>query len=80
MGGIIGGAPKPDTSALKAQQAETERLRQQTEQEKRQLSEELAGKRRARSYGGSRSLLSGARLNPEEGITTLGSSDTSLGA
>jgi len=73
MGGIIGGSPKPDTSALEASRKETERLRQQTEQEKRQLSEELAGKRRARSYGGSRALLSDSRLNPEAGVETLGS-------
>jgi len=77
MGGIIGGAPKPDTSALQAQQKENERLRQQAEQEKRNLSEELAGKRRARTYGGSRTLLSESRLNPETGVNeTLGSGPT----
>lgn len=74
MGAIVGGkTPKPDTSALEASRKETERLRQQTEQEKRQLAEELAGKRRSRSYGGSRTLLSESRLNPEAGVETLGS-------
>lgn len=77
MGGIIGGGPKPDTSALQAQQKENERLRQQAADEKRQLAEELAGKRRARTYGGSRTLLSEARLNPETGLDeTLGSGPT----
>ena len=75
MGGIVGGgAPKPDTSALQAQQRENERLRQQAQDEKRNLAEELAGKRRSRTYGGSRTLLSESRLNPETGIDeTLGS-------
>ena len=75
MGGIVGGgAPKPDTSALQAQQRENERLRQQAQDEKRNLAEELAGKRRSRTYGGSRTLLSESRLNPEAGIDeTLGS-------
>jgi hypothetical protein len=74
MGGIIGGAPKPDTSALQAQQKENEKLRQQAETDKRNLAEELAGKRRSRTYGGSRTLLSESRLNPETGIDeTLGS-------
>ena len=74
MGGIIGGAPKPDTSGIQAQQKENERLRLQAEQEKRTLAEELAGKRRSRTYGGSRTLLSESRLNPETGLDeTLGS-------
>ena len=74
MGGIVGGAKKPDTSGLQAQQKENERLRKQAEDDKRQLAEELAGKRRSRTYGGSRTLLSESRLNPETGIDeTLGS-------
>ena len=78
MGGIIGGgAPKPDTSALQAQQKENERLRLQAEQEKRSLAEELAGKRRSRNHGGERTLLSESRLNPETGLDeTLGSGPT----
>jgi hypothetical protein len=79
MGGIIGGgAPKPDTSAMKAQieqqRQETERMRAQAEQERRDLSEQMASKRMARARGGSRMLLSEARLNPETGVDeeTLG--------
>jgi hypothetical protein len=74
MGGLVGGGSKPDTSALDAQRRENERLRKQAEDEKRGLAEQLAGKRRARTYGGSRTLLSESRLNPEAGIDeTLGS-------
>ena len=76
MSGLIG-AQKADTSAIRAQmaqqQAETEKLRQQAEQEKRDLAEQMAAKRMARTKGGSRMLLSEARLNPEEGVEeTLG--------
>ena len=38
--------------------------------------EEDAAARRARMMGGSRSLLSGSRLNPEAGVETLGTTDT----
>ena len=38
-----------------------------------QLAEQSESRRRARMRGGSRMLLSGARVNPEEGVTTLGS-------
>ena len=74
MSGIFGS--KPDTGPaerqLAEQRAENERLRQQAEEERRDLGEESAARRRARLRGGSRMLLSGARVNPEEGITTLG--------
>ena len=77
MGGLIGGAPKPDTSAMERQiemqRQETERMRQQAEQERRDLAEQMASKRTARAKGGSRMLLSEARLNPEAGMDeTLG--------
>ena len=79
MGGVFGGG-KPDTSAaeaqLAAQRAETERMRKQSEEEKRDLQEQMAAKRRATSRGGKRMLLSDTRLNPEVGLdeeqTTLG--------
>ena len=79
MGGVFGGG-KPDTSAAEAQlaqqRAETERMRKQAEEEKRDLQEQMAGKRRATQRGGKRMLLSDTRLNPELGIedeqTTLG--------
>ena len=68
---------KPDTSAAQAQIAEsrkeTETMRQQAEEDKREMMESEAAKRRARSRGGSRMLLSGARVAPETGIQTLGS-------
>ena len=71
MGGLIGGG-KPDTSAaeaqLAAQRAETERMRKQSEEEKRDLQEQMAAKRRAAGRGGKRMLLSDTRLNPEVGL------------
>jgi hypothetical protein len=71
MGGLVGGG-KPDTSAaeaqLAAQRAETERMRKQSEEEKRDLQEQMAAKRRATGRGGKRMLLSDTRLNPEVGL------------
>lgn len=76
MSGIIGGGDsgaKQARAQLAQAQADTERMRKQAEDEKRELSEEMAGKRRARATGGSRMLLSESRLNPEEGVDeTLG--------
>ena len=76
MAGLVGGQ-KADTSAIKEQmaqqQAETEKLRTQAEQEKRDLAEQMAAKRMARAKGGSRLLLADERLNPEGGVDeTLG--------
>lgn len=77
MGGLLGGS-KPDTSAaeaqIRAQQAETERLRAQAEQDKVKLATDLAAKRTARQRGGARALLAEERLNPETGVDTLGAS------
>lgn len=77
MGGLVGGGDSGASRAAAAQleqsKAETERMRQQAEQEKRDLAEQMAGKRMARARGGNRMLLSESRLNPEEGIDeTLG--------
>lgn len=72
MSSVIGG--KTDSGAKEAraqlamQQQETERLRAQAEQEKRDLAEQMAGKRMARARGGNRLLLAESRLNPESGI------------
>lgn len=77
MGGLVGGQ-KADTKAVEAQmaqqRAETEKLRQQAEEEKRSLAEQAAAKRMARGRGGNRLLLAEERLNPEAGIDeqTLG--------
>lgn len=77
MGGLVGGGDKGASRAAAAQlaqaKAETERMRKQAEEEKRDLAEEMASKRMARARGGSRMLLSESRLNPEEGVDeTLG--------
>lgn len=75
MGGLFGG--KPDNSAaerqLEEQRKENARLKQKQEEERRELAEQSEARRRARLRGGSRMLLSQARVNPEEGVTTLGS-------
>jgi hypothetical protein len=80
MGGLIGGGGDGGAAAaqqqLAMQQAETARLRQQESDTRRDLGEELASKRLARARGGARMLLSEARTNPEEGL----SSQTTLGA
>jgi uncharacterized protein YPO0396 len=74
MGGLF---KKPDTSAadrqIAEQRAENERLRKQAEEERVDLAEQAAAKRRARLRGGSRMLLSEARVAPEIGVETLGS-------
>jgi hypothetical protein len=77
MSGLVGGQ-KADTKAVEAQMAqqrkETEMLRKQAEQEKRELAEQMASKRMARGRGGNRLLLAEERLNPEAGVEeeTLG--------
>jgi hypothetical protein len=74
MGGIVGGGGDGGAGAMLAQQqAEAEKMRKQTEAEKRDLNEQIASGRMARARGGARMLLSEQRLNPEEG---LGSSST----
>lgn len=70
---------KPDTSAqeraIEETRKENERLKIQAEEERRELGEQAASKRMARLRGGSRMLLSAARVAPEQGIQTLGSSE-----
>lgn len=76
MSGIVGGGDggaKAARAQLEQAKAETERMRKQAEEEKRDLAEQMAGKRMARARGGNRMLLSESRLNPEEGVEeTLG--------
>jgi len=81
MGGILGGgSPKADNSAAMAQieqsRAETEKLRMKAEQDKRDLQEAMAAKKKVSRRGGSRMLLSDTRLTPETGIPL----DETLGA
>jgi uncharacterized protein YhjY with autotransporter beta-barrel domain len=68
---------KPDNSAaerqLEEQRKENARLAAQAEAERVDLAEQSAAKRRARLRGGSRMLLSEARVAPELGLETLGS-------
>lgn len=74
MGGLIGGS-KPDTSAARAQmeqqRIETEKLRTQAEEEKRDLAAQEASRKMSRTRGGSRMLLSEDRLSPESGVDEL---------
>lgn len=72
-GGGDGGASRAAQAQLDAQRAETERMRKQAEEERRDLSAQQASARMARARGGNRMLLSESRLNPEEGLDeTLG--------
>jgi hypothetical protein len=75
MSGLFGGGGNSGAAErqLEEQKKENERLKQQQEEERRELSEQAESRMRARMRGGSRMLLSGARVNPEEGVTTLGS-------
>ena len=69
---------RPDTSAAERQleetRKETARERLRAEEEKRDMMETEASRRRSRMRGGSRMLLSEARVAPETGIQTLGAS------
>lgn len=73
MGGMF---KKPDTSGAERQlaesKAENERARAEAEAERVDLAEQAAARKRARQRGGSRMLLSEARVAPETGIETLG--------
>lgn len=72
-GGMDSGAAKAAQQQLDMQRQEAEKMRMQAEEERRQFAEQMAGKQAARSRGGSRLLLSEARLNPETGVEeTLG--------
>lgn len=65
------GGAKAAKAQLAQQQAETERLRRETELDKRDMAEELSAKQKARQRGGARMLLAGS----EEGVdgnATLG--------
>lgn len=75
MGGLFGGGAPDTSSQIREQQAENARLKQQAEDERRDLAEQQAARTSARRRGGSRMLLSDTRLTPEQGIVeqTLGS-------
>lgn len=75
MGAMFGGGGSPDMSGqINAQREENARLKQQAEDEKRQLAESAASRVAARRRGGSRMLLADTRLSPEMGVEqTLGS-------
>ena len=75
MGSMFGGGGSPDMSGqIRAQQEENARLKDQAEQEKRDLAEQAAARVSSRRRGGSRMLLSDTRLTPEMGVEqTLGS-------
>lgn len=78
MGGLLGGGP--DTSAatesLNLQRKQMADAEAKALEDKRNLEQQLASKRRARVAGGSRVLLNEARLTPETGIETLGTTDS----
>jgi hypothetical protein len=76
MGKLIGGAPKPAAPAATSM-ADVASIAPAATSEvaNRTMAEELAGKKMARTRGGSRMLLSAERLNAQEGLSassTLG--------
>ena len=75
MGSMFGGGGSPDMSGqINAQREENARLKEQAEQEKRDLAEQAASRVVSRRRGGSRMLLANTRLTPEMGgEQTLGS-------
>ena len=75
MGAMFGGGGSPDISGqVNAQKEENARLKEQADQERRDLAEQAASRVAARRRGGSRMLLADTRLNPEMGVEqTLGS-------
>lgn len=74
MGDLFGGGDNGAAEAAMAEQRkETERLRAQTEAEKRDLLAKQQAGLKARQRGGARALLSEARIDGEEGLKdTLG--------
>lgn len=74
MGAMFGGGGSPDISGqVNAQKEENARLKEQADQERRDLAEQAAGRIASRRRGGSRMLLADTRLNPEMGVEqTLG--------
>ena len=74
MGAMFGGGGSPDMSGqINEQRAENARLKEQADQEKRDLAEQAASRVAARRRGGSHMLLADTRLNPETGVEqTLG--------
>lgn len=75
MGSLFGGGGSPDMSGqINAQKEENARLKQQADDERRDLAEQAASRIASRRRGGSRMLLADSRLNPEIGVEqTLGS-------
>jgi hypothetical protein len=67
---------RPDTSGaerqLEEQRKENARMRAEAEAERIDIAEQASARRRARQRGGSRMLLSEARVAPEMGIQTFG--------
>jgi hypothetical protein len=74
MGNLFGGGDGGAAErAMAEQQKETARMRAQTEAEKRDMLEKQQAGMKARQRGGSRALLSEARVDGEEGLKdTLG--------
>lgn len=74
MGSLFGGGDNGAAEAAMAEQRkETERLRAQTEAEKRDMLEKQQAGMKARQRGGARALLATERVDGEQGLKdTLG--------
>lgn len=81
MGGLFGGGGAPDMSGqIAAQREENTRLKEQADEERRQLAEQAAGRVSARRRGGSRMLLADTRLTPETGVEQTLGANKGMGA
>jgi hypothetical protein len=75
MGKIVGGAPKSAATANMVAEASPVKLLANSMGVEGSMAEQLAAKKNARTRGGSRALLSDARINAQEGLSatsTLG--------
>jgi hypothetical protein len=70
---------KPDNRAaeqqIQMQREENTRAREEAQEERRDILEQQTARKRARQRGGSRMLLSMARVAPETGIETFGAAE-----
>lgn len=79
MGGARRDAKRAREAAeqqLEMQKAENARIKATQEAERRDIDEAMIARRRAKLRGGSRMLLSAARVAPESGVETLGTANS----
>ena len=71
MGKVIGGGAKPATPVAPSMADVASTAAATADATNRTMAEELAAKKTARTRGGSRMVLSDARMNAQEGLSTI---------